>query len=291
MKTSVASILTLLLLLVCRPVAAEKAVVLTPDTSGVIQSDLVELTQWLIADWLKERGVERLMPQDAAADLSPGLKQCRNADCASRYIESVGNTDYAIVTTLTQSGQGNGIRIEIILVSRDGTKYSQDWPVGEAIESAVDAALTHVYTAFLSDQSERNADQKMPIGEREADLDTVVQPEPVKNDADTAIDSHSDQADRSSVWNYIIGASFIAGSVPLFVAPIYVAANQGKVVDTDEWERHKTYDFGGVSVVELSLAGALLLTGAFFTLFEPITVEGELSVGDGRGVVRLKGSF
>lgn len=294
MKTSVASILTLFLLLVCEPAAAEKAAVLVPDAGGGIRTDLVELTQWLIADWIKDRGVELLMPQEAAPSLDPDLRLCRTADCASRYLNKLERVDYAVVSKLERSEQGEGGRIEIVLVSAGGERYSQVWPVGAAIELAIDAALTHAYTAFLSAQSKRNGNRNTEVEVQEVDLDAVTLPVPEARTARVTHDAYSDQPEpRSSVWNYLIGASLLAGSVALLVPSIYVAARHDdcKVEDPPGSNHCIRYHFGSTSIVELSLGAASLLTGAFFVLFDPITVESELSVGDGQGAIRLRGAF
>lgn len=284
--------LILLLLLVCRPAAAEKAAVLVPDADWGIRTDLVELTQWLVADWIKERGVELLMPQEAAPSLTPDLRHCRAVDCASRYLDKLESVDYAVVTKISQSEQGNGGRIEVVLVSVDGERYSQAWPVGAAIELAIDAALTHAYTAFLSAQSKRKSNRKTEVEAQEVNLEAVTQPEPEVGNAQVAIDSYSDQPEpRSSAWNYIIGGGLLAGSVALLLPSIYVAARHDECKEEDKSGRCIRYYFGEFSIAELSLGVASLLTGTLFILFEPITVKSELSVGDGQGVIRLSGAF
>ncbi|MBN1652849.1 MAG: hypothetical protein JXA30_03655 [Deltaproteobacteria bacterium] len=269
---------------------AEKAAVLPPYADRAIEPEQVELITWLVADWLRERGVEPIMPKNAESELSLEPRQCRKTDCVPSYLKRIQEAEYAVVTTLASGTAGNGVAlVTIAFVDGDGKSYEQEWPAGEQIELAVDAALTHGFTAFLKAQSEivavraeTNESKPAPIVESRPAADpTSAEIEP--------LDEHSE--DQASVWNYVLGASLLAGSVPLILFPAITAIKDGECWERDPWDRCNRFFFGTRSIVLLALGGASLVAGSVFVLFTPITVQGELSIEDGQGVIRLGGRF
>jgi hypothetical protein len=302
MPIRVASFLFFCIVSISRPAMAEKATILAPHADAAIDAQLVELTLWLIADWFKERDVERIMPDEAAAQMPQNVKPCREESCALVYLQNVSGADCAIVTTLFAREGGSEVKeIKVTMISRDGQKFEQAWPVAEAIEFSVDAALTQVYTAFLRSQSEMSAARETRVKVEETEPSNgAIQPKPesARNANNAPADLYDEFPEtKTSIWNYIIGGSLLAGSMPLIIPPIIMAINDGKCSQKDDfYEPEKSghcviYFFGPQSIVLLSLGTVVAATGSFFLIFAPITVKAELSVGDGQAAIRFRGGF
>jgi hypothetical protein len=285
------------ILLISKPATAENAAILAPHADAAIDAELVELTLWLIADWFRERDVGRIMPEEAAPQLPQNVKRCREEACALVYLQNLKGADCAIVTTLTaREGSTAAKEIKVTMISRDGQKFEQAWPVTETIELSVDAALTQVYTAFLQAQSEMSAARVTQVKVEETEPSVrAAQPKPEStisaNNAPT--DLYKDVPEtKTSIWNYIIGGGLLAGSIPLIIPPIIMAINDGKCYHADKnGDCVDRYSFGAQSIVLLSLGSVLAATGSFFLIFAPITVTTELSAGDKQAVIRFRGGF
>lgn len=147
------------------PVAsAESAAVFIPYTDHVTDLRLANHTLDLVAKWLKERGVDVILPEQAAELLPPDFRYCRQAECALGYLRYL-KADYAVLSTVHGHPNEQGASaIGVCLMTSDGSKYEENWPVTESIWLSVDAALTRAYTRFLSDLGPSISVQGTPLG-------------------------------------------------------------------------------------------------------------------------------
>lgn len=143
-------VLTLLALLAAGTARAETAAVLTPFTEEPVSDEVRGQTLDLVADWLRERGIEVVMPADAAPQLPPDLRHCRQERCALGYMQYIKQADYAVLTSVWGQSRGTGATgVSLTFLTRDGQRYDESWAITESLALSVDAALTHAYTSFL----------------------------------------------------------------------------------------------------------------------------------------------
>jgi hypothetical protein len=144
--------------------SAESAAVLMPYTRQASELQLADQVLDSIAKWLKERGIEVVLPEQAAQQLPSDLRYCRKDDCAFGYLQQM-KVDYAVLSAVqapaTQKSVGN---IHICILTRDKQKYEKSWAITESIWLSVDAALTHVYTSFLRGPAPWISVQGKPTG-------------------------------------------------------------------------------------------------------------------------------
>lgn len=154
--------------IVFAPVAsAESAAIFIPYTDRQTDLRLANQTLDLVAKWLKERGVDVILPEQAAEQLPPDLRYCRQEGCARGYLRYLNKVDYAVLSTVHGHPKEKGASaIGVCLMAGDenGNKYEETWPVTESIWLSVDAALTRAYTRFLSDLGPSISVRGAPLG-------------------------------------------------------------------------------------------------------------------------------
>jgi hypothetical protein len=147
------------------PVAyAESAAVFIPYTDQQTDLRLANQTLDLVAKWLKERGVDVILPEQAAEQLPSDFRYCRQEECALGYLRYL-KVDYAVLSAVHgQPKQKGASAVSVCLMTSEGNKYEENWPVTESIWLSVDAALTRAYTRFLRDLGPWISVQGAPLG-------------------------------------------------------------------------------------------------------------------------------
>jgi hypothetical protein len=355
----------LLVLIPARPARAETAAVLTPFTEDGVTADLGQRCLQLAATWLGERGIEVVLPADAANRLPPDIRYCRKDDCALSYMQHLRDVDYAVLISIWGHPRGTGATgVSLTFLTRDGQRYDESWAITESLALSVDAALTHAYTNFLRGpgpwltvrgrpqgarvivdgarvgeipyharisagthqivvQSEGFESQAIDISvaddvdtHRELDVglrkqatasaalpavggsDTVTVPAQAGEGQDRIPDSDGtdliavdDGASKPSSWNYILGGTLLAASVPLVLFPTVTAVNDGECRQPDSAGDCESHDFDGQSAGLLAAGVVTLVGGAFMIIAAPIPGESNLSAEARLHGIRLSGSF
>jgi hypothetical protein len=264
-----------------------------PYTDRPADLKLADQTLDSVATWLRERDIDVILPEQAAERLPSDLRYCRQEECAHSYIQYL-EVDYAVLSTVRGHPKAKGSAdISVSLVTRDEKKFQESRAISESLWLSVDAALTHVYSDFLS------AITALPETEPNATVSSQGQPstrasDPSANalqvsheavspgavaiptseasgasDRPALHDSPNDvDKPKASPWNYVLGGIFAAAAVPLIAVPVVGLAKQN---DCNQSDTSTCPSGSGLRNVALLTGGAVALAaGAFFLLVRPI---------------------
>ncbi len=287
MRVAFIAALLVVALLAPRPARAETAAVLTPFAEEPVTDETAERCLKLVADWLGERGIEVVLPADAALHMPAGLRECSQEQCALEYMQYVEKADYAVLTAIWGQSRGSGATgVSLTFLTRDGQRYDESWAVTESLALSVDAALTHAYTSLLrGPTSEQTATPTTAPATPGSDPESPGDSRPADASASTdarasAVIDPFDEDDGDgaapSTWNYLLGGTLIAASIPLIAIPVFTAAKQGECYEQLGDGRCSRYYFGTQSSLLLTAGVLSLAGGTSLLIFTPISSGGDL---------------
>ena len=288
MRAFIVAALLVIALLGPRLAHAETAAVLTPSTEEPVTDETADRCLKLVAEWLGERGIEVVLPTDAALHLPAGLKECNQEQCALEYLRYIEKADYAVLTAIWGQARGSGATgVNLTFLTRAGQRYDERWAVTESLALSVDAALTHAYTSFLRGPSsmETATSATAPAATPATNPTPPAEPRPsdaytpAEADGSTVIDplDEENRDDPSpSAWNYLLGGTLIAASIPLIAFPLAMYALDGECYKQDKANRCRRYYFGPLSEVSLTAGVISLTSGTTLLIFAPISSSSEL---------------